>query len=691
MRILYHSAFKDEELCAGSTYRTVPCRATLKLQRENDESPYDLIYNGTVIDPTVTEIECNEQAELIVRQDGNRYLYVVKPSVQPLSPKNANAYDEFYYEYDSKKTDEIRSIQDGSVKLYAVDQSTEVHDWTGLFDQIEAALPAFKAISDKPKSHLKAVNEVRPIETVKRIGYESIPYLASHSEDWLARTASGLKPARLFSRVEDDEYQIYENRVVKTLIDLILSFLRKTEKQLRDQRDQLRGIIDSNVQFGSFGFDASFQKAVSEIMITDEKGDDYRFRCFDLVDKLQKRAYMLLKKYRALRELRLYRYLKKAKPVANPLNETNILTMDKHYSVVFKLWHTIHYVIAPKLDEDEYSVAFDDTQENYTQFCMLLCGYAAHTLNFDLKEDGHYYREADSVDLTIERHTNGSFSVVLEDKERRNLITPDGADVPIEAGSEYGRFSYDGRCLYWPNDVSENEIDAFCALFKPKEIHGKELYEGKKKYQALKKLIDDRNRSYQQPMKTSFCIFPSPVELDNDTRNGYRQVMFEIGTKLREELGTEQVIIALPLCNEPEQKLVSYAKGTEENIMFLPLTMFDINSFRRLQNVLYRHILLLEKNNCLSCGRPLRYLGDNQSVCDYCSGLMITKTQCANPHCKCNYHYLSYDISADTVLKMQAVKEDNFFHWDSLYQYKDIVPMRFDGGRVRPVCPRCKN
>ena len=36
---------------------------------------------------------------------------------------------------------------------------------------------------------------------------------------------------------------------------------------MRDQRDQLRGIIDSNVQFGSFGFDASFQRAVTEIMM----------------------------------------------------------------------------------------------------------------------------------------------------------------------------------------------------------------------------------------------------------------------------------------------------------------------------------------------------------------------------------------------------------------------------------------
>ena len=305
MKVLYHSAFKEDELCAGSTYYTVPCRATLKLQRDKNESPYELIYNGTVIDPNETEIECNEQAELIIRQNGNRYLYAVKPSVQPLSSKSANAYNDFYYEYRTKKDDEIRCIQNGALKLYAVDQSTEVRDWTELFDQLEAALPAFKIISDKPKSHLKAVNEVRPIETVKRIGYESIPYLASHSEDWLARTASGLKPARLFSRVEDDEYQIYENRVVKTLIDLILSFLRKTEKQLRDQRDQLRGIINSDVQFGSFGFDVSFQQAVTELMVADEKGEDYRSKSFDLVDKLQKRAYMLLKKYRALRQLRL--------------------------------------------------------------------------------------------------------------------------------------------------------------------------------------------------------------------------------------------------------------------------------------------------------------------------------------------------------------------------------------------------
>lgn len=690
MKVQYHSAFKEVVLCAGSTYRTVPCRATLKLLREKDEAPYELIFNGTGIDSDQTEIECNEQAELIVCQNGNRYVYAVKPSVQPLSSKNANVYNEFYYECCERKEDEISSIRDGAVKLYAVDQSTEVHDWTRLFDQLEAALPAFKAIGDKPKSHLKAVNEVRPIETVKRIGYESIPYLASHSEDWLARTASGLKPARLFSRVEDDEYQIYENRVVKTLIDLILSFLRKTEKQLRDQRDQLRGIIDSNVQFGSFGFDISFQKAVSELMIADEKGEEKRSKSFILVEKLQKKAYLLLKKYRALRQLRLYRYLKGAKPVTNPLNETNILTMDKYYSVIFKLWHTIHYIIAPKSESDEYAVAFDDTLENYTQFCMLLCGYAAHTLEFDLVEDGHYYRKTDCVNLTIKNADNGSILVVLEDKEKRKLAVED-IDIPIGAGSSFERFLFDGKHLYWPNDVSEDEIDDFCSLFKSRESRGKEQNEEKKKYQVLKQRIDDRNRLYPSPKKTSFCIFPAAVELDNDDRNSFRQEMEEVCIRLAEEMSFNYLVIALPLCNEPEQKLTNYAKGMSDTIMFLPLTMFDINSFRRIQNILSRLILLLGKGNCLSCGRPLRDIGDNRFVCDECWELMITKTRCSNPHCKCEFRYLSYDISADTALKMQNVQEDNFFQWDSLFQYKDIVQMKFAGGKIHPVCPKCGN
>ncbi|NLT45924.1 MAG: hypothetical protein GXX80_10515, partial [Thermotogaceae bacterium] len=265
MRVFYHSKLINKELVAGSIFRTVPCKACLELKKEKDDTEIDVILNGDIISSDISRVAFDAEAELIIRRNGEKYTYMVKPLVYTLSNKYSPVYDQFAYEYDHKLENEIESIKSGGLKMYAIDQSADVHDWTDTFDKIEAAFLPFKAICDKPKSHLKAINEVRPIETVKRIGYESIPYLAAHSEDWLARTASGLKPSRLFSRVEDDEFHIYENRVAKTLIDLIISFLRKKEKELRDQYGQIHGIINSSVKTGSFGFDISFQKAVSEL------------------------------------------------------------------------------------------------------------------------------------------------------------------------------------------------------------------------------------------------------------------------------------------------------------------------------------------------------------------------------------------------------------------------------------------
>lgn len=690
MKILYRSAFATVELNPDVTFRTVPGKAYMEIHKGRNEGVFDLLYNGTIIDPETKEIECNEDGELVVRKEGERHVYSVKPIAQPLPMKYAKAYEQFLYEYEDKEFDEIRSIQTGGLRLYAVDQSTEVYDWSEVFAQIEESFSAFKTICEKPKSHLKAVNEVRPIETVKRIGYESIPYLAAHSEDWLARTASGLKPARLFSRVEDDEFQIYENRVVKTLIDLILGFLRRTEKQLRDQRDQLRGIMNSSVQTGSFGFDVSFQKAVAELMSSDKKGDEYRSKSLELVEKLQEWSYRLLKKYRSLRQTRLYRYLRKAKPVQNPLNETNILVMDKQYSVIFKLWKTVHHVVAPKTVEDEVQISFDDVFDDYLLYCSTLCGYAAHVLNFELEEDGRYIREADNIEIEVDRQEE-YIRVVLADKERHSVEILSGVEVPIQSGSvypDYSGFRYDGRFLSWPNDVSEDSIDEFCGLFKTKESRGKEQNEEKRKYSALKSLITQKHRSYPAPGRTSFILVPAVVELGMENRSSFREAVDAEVDDIIKKYPGEDIIVSLPLCNENEQKITEYAKEQGQSVSVLPLTMFDINSFRRIQNILYRHILKLEKGGCLNCGGAVRR-HDNYRICDACNQLTLTKTICPNPKCKHEYYYLNYDVAEDTINRMQEVKQENFFQWDSLYQYKDIVNMRLDGGKIRTICPCC--
>ena len=688
MKVIYHSTLRNTELEPGKILRTIPAKSYLELKKENGDDQCDVIFNGTLIESNYENLICDGEAELVIRQGDGRNVYTIRNSVQPLSMKYARAYEQFSFENRDRVSDEVESIQLGEVKLYAVDQSTEVYDWSDVFRQIEDAFSPFKSICERPKSHLKAVNEVRPIETVKRIGYESIPYLAAHSEDWLARTASGLKPARLFSRVEDDEYQIYENRVVKTLIDLIISFLRKTEKQLRDQRDQLQGVMNSSVQTGSFGFDISFQKAVSELMSADCRGDEYRSKSFELVDKLQRKAYLLLKKYRTLRRSKLYRYLKKAKPVSNPLNETNILVMDKYYKVVFSLWKTIHHVIVPKTIEEEGQIKFRDICDAYQEFCATLCGYAAHVLGFELIKDGVYKREADQIQLVISSLEDNTVRVVLSDTSRRSLIVPKGMEIPITAGESKNGFTYDGRILDWRNDVTNDDIDNFCSLFKTRESRGREQSEEKRKYAALKQIIDDQQRKYQKPKENSFLIIPVAVEIGTENRSLFKSSMEALATELRIQKPNEELIVALPACNENEQKIIDYAREDRQQVAILLLTMFDINSFRRIQNVLYRHILQLEKGTCPNCGGKMRE-HNNQAVCDACGQLTVTRTICPNPGCRHEYSYMGYDVADDTIRKMQEVSPDNFFQWDSLYQYKDIVNMTVKSGKIRTICPHC--
>ena len=135
---------------------------------------------------------------------------------------------------------------------------------------------------------------------------------------------------------------------------------------------------------------------LAELMSSDEKGDEHRSKILDLVRKLHEQSRYLLKKYRTLRQTRLYRYLKKSKGVTNPLNETNILLMDKHYNVVFKLWKDIHKEIAPQEVTEENAVKFSDTLSDYLLFCKTLCGYTAHVLNFNIEQDGLYNRESDN-------------------------------------------------------------------------------------------------------------------------------------------------------------------------------------------------------------------------------------------------------------------------------------------------------
>ena len=146
------------------------------------------------------------------------------------------------------------------------------------------------------------------------------------------------------------------------------------------------------------------------------------------------------------------------------------------------------------------------------------------------------------------------------------------------------------------------------------------------------------------------------------------------------------VVVSLANIDICEQKITTYAKYQDNNIAFLPLTLFDINSYRRIQNLLLRFIARIDNNHCPYCGTAFRN-SSNRHKCESC-GLVTTTTQCEvnNSH---KFTYLSYELKSEKIEQMENVDYEQFYLVDSLFHYKDIVGMKVEHGSIRPVCPYC--
>jgi hypothetical protein len=616
---------------------------------------------------------------------------VMASSFTPLPPEFSSVYGDFGYQLSKITGNSLDAVASGNLKLYAEEQSAEIKDISNILEKIKIAYDAFKRICERPKSHLRAVNEVRPIDTVKRVGHESIPYLASHSEDWLARTASGLKPARLFARVEDDNMQIYENRFVKTAIDLIGSFLKRSRDELKDKKSQICSIMNGGVQTNGFGFDAGFARAVAELTQQSDDRNDDRQKQFELADKLYEKATDLWKKYRDLHRSRLYKVLRKVKAVTNPPNETNILMLDKNYHVVFRLWKDFHKEIAPKRDDKvdtENPAELAELQSRYTAYCRVLCEYAARSLGFEQSGSG-IFRRGDDIQIAV-REEDERISAGITDIKRLELKIERPFVCPLRDGEsdDNGNFEYKNGTLSWNNDTTDDGIDEFCKRLKTTGSRGSQQQKEQQDFNRLKgELLRKTKECNKKKVIGNIVIFPAFYDVEDETQGRFSDCMKKQVEHAIPE-GAGYAVIALPKCDSGEKRLTSYAKRLGEKTAFLPLTMFDINSYRRLQLLFLRLITGAGKDTCPCCGGDMRVSENDYRECKNrnCK-LIVTKTVCGA--CKHKYTYLRYNVRQEILNKMKEVDPEKFYDKDSVFQYKDIVDLSIGEENIRPVCPNC--
>lgn len=114
------------------------------------------------------------------------------------------------------------------VNLFTMNESFDFDFVDQTISEMLKALTPIKRIFSKPIIHLKDSADILPVESVHKINNETIVHAAVHSELWENINRDGnIKPRKLLTLNNQDDYQIYENKVFANTIDIMMMFIKE--------------------------------------------------------------------------------------------------------------------------------------------------------------------------------------------------------------------------------------------------------------------------------------------------------------------------------------------------------------------------------------------------------------------------------------------------------------------------------
>lgn len=197
--------------------------------------------------------------------------------------------------------------------------------------EIARHLQHLQYVCHRPRLHLRVEEERLPVSRARRTPVRAIADLVSHPGDWRHRTLRSIQPARVLARQSEDEWNLYENRVVARLVDHLLAYLARRLEELR----RIKEILDASRDHGDQLRSTSFRRAhrISELW-----SSTLESRTEKELGSTLTRLEASQRELQALLGAPLYRRVPRQQGVAHALKATNILINDPHYRKVAALW-----------------------------------------------------------------------------------------------------------------------------------------------------------------------------------------------------------------------------------------------------------------------------------------------------------------------------------------------------------------
>ena len=554
---------------------------------------------------------------------------------------------------------------------------------------------SFRRVCNKPRNGLKTISEVRPIDTVKRIGYEAISHLAAHPENWQARRANGVLPARLFSRVSELDFAIYENRFVLMVLGKLLKNLdrKRQEWKMIDRLNELQQFKGG--QFAVLKYDRAYEERLKEIFGILEGAH------LPPSEKAYQQIRRLYSQYYSLLATPLYRYTHRTKRLTdNNIHETNILLFDKDYRAIYHFWRAAKKTLGPVQEEKNVPIP----TQAYASFCRCSTYFSLHSLGFSGNDDC-LQRHRDKLRVYVQQNTQeGIHRLTLQLYPARKLprtlwkyINPAQVTEHLEKiPSAKGEWELSDNLYWWK--VSDEQIRLACGI-EP-GLWNKALY-------ALPQPRQSQHRSF------TIDIFPFNTLVQQQIAGQIKSALTDKTAAQNNQQNTFSArwdclfpplptnycrVFAVPELDEEElakpHKLPQrfFVLDPQPNAVqaecWVKLSLLD-TEYRRMQRILLGAIAVLQIQQgpegigiCPFCGRPMRYeTNTGRYVCDACcfvAGITVCR------HCNTRYYYTQLKDLAFRELNRPLSAEEK----ETLFAFRDLTDYGKDAqNRPVPLCP----
>lgn len=206
-------------------------------------------------------------------------------------------------------------------------------DWV---EAIEYALPYIQNAVDEMRRTIMTEEEIVNVQKIKKVGVDTVKHLASHA-NYIAKIDDhgDVVPNKLLNVRREDTFNIYENRMLHTLLNNISRFISSRFAKLKETPEDslyethIHRDIDYHGQKIQFNFD--FKDENHEVDKFDLEDDIENLSDFARVARIRQITQGILNS-------QLMQELKKCEEVRSPLTMTNLLKKNPNFKEAVQLW-----------------------------------------------------------------------------------------------------------------------------------------------------------------------------------------------------------------------------------------------------------------------------------------------------------------------------------------------------------------